>query len=139
MKKLFVITGILFSITLTMCDSPSRTGYRLTKKQKVKFYYEEIYAQIKADSAADVLIPNKKELEDELDSNTPNIVEMRRKYLVVFEKWNEKKQEILATYNNEIEKKYNVPGKVFNEACAEFAQDDSRPAKQELVRLLNGN
>ena len=140
MKRLLLLGGcVLLSMAITMCDNPSQTKSGLTKKQKLKIYYENKYAEIKADSVADVIIPLKKELENKLDNQVPKIEEIRKQYLAEYDKWHAKKNEFMNLYNSEILKKYDISDDVYDKVCKDMAQEDVKnmPSKEDLISFIN--
>ncbi len=125
MKRILLSGCILLSMTITMCDSPSPTNSGLTKKQKLAIYTEKVSAEIKADSVADAFNPLKKELENKLDANRPNIGDLRKKYQAEYVKWSSKKLEYMDVFTNEIVRKYNIPDDVYFQVCKDMSQEVS--------------
>ena len=117
MKKIILAGSVLFSMTFAMCNSSSNTFSSLTKKQKLEINNERISAESKADSAADKFVPLKRELENKLEANSPNIGELRKKYQVEYGKWSGKKTEFTNTYRQEILNKYGISEDVFSQVC----------------------
>ena len=139
MKRLLIGGCVLFSVTMSMCDSASQTKSELSKKLKIKIYYENKYAEIRADSAADVIIPLKKELENKLDNQVSKIEETRKQYLSEYDKWHHKKEGFMNIYNNEILRKYDISNDVYNKVCKEMAQEEMSniPSKEKLISFIN--
>ena len=138
MKWIQIAGCVLFSILFVMCSGEKQKKTELTKKQEKKIYYERLYAESIVDSTVDAIIPLKKELENKLDGNTPNIEAIRKQYQSEYAKWINKKQELMDNYNNEILRKYDISDETYNQVCKKMSMEiNESPGRKELIMLIN--